>query len=152
MSEGGEAKIPAWAWRCLGLMLVVLALILPGWVGTLRATHGAVAAYVGLIDAANLGDMDGVRRRCSTSYLRSHTIEAAREGGVIGMPRNMHKNFQAWRRGEDVLLCPTNRVGPVYRFVREAGAWKFDGLAGMLGPGGKMVGSNGGGVEGEGSP
>ncbi|HEY2157758.1 MAG TPA: hypothetical protein VGH33_19165 [Isosphaeraceae bacterium] len=105
----------------------------------MRATHGAVASYVALISAANAGDLDGVRRQCSARYGATHRIEAAREGGVVGLPRNIHKNFQAWRNGEDVWLCPTNRVGPVYRFVHEGGAWKFDGPAGVLRPGGRVL-------------
>lgn len=131
--------IPRWGWAAIGLGLVASVLFLPGWIAGLRATHGAVASYVALISAANAGDLEGVRRVCSERYLASNSIQAAKEGGVVGLPRNMHKNFQAWRRGDHVLLCPTNRVGPVYRFVREGGAWKFDGPAGVLRPGGQLV-------------
>ena len=57
---------------------------------------------------------------------------------MVGLPRGIHRNFQAWREGDEVWLCPTDRVGPVYRFVFEGGAWKFDGLVGLLRPGGRV--------------
>lgn len=145
MTEAPTRTIPRWGWAAMALGLIALIVFVPGWAGSLRATHGAVASYVDLLAAVNTGDLDGVRRHCSTRYLASHAIQEAKEGGVVGMPRNIHKNFQAWRDGPDVLLCPTNRVGPVYRFVREGDAWKFDGPAGLLGPGGRMT-------EGEPSP
>lgn len=138
MTERGQ-KIPGWGWAGMALGLLVIVVLAPGWVGTLRATHGAVASYVDLLAAANRGDLAGVRRLCTTRYLAGHSIAEAKEGGVVGLPRNIHKNFQAWRDDGDVLLCPTNRVGPVYRFVREEGVWKFDGPAGLLGPGGRMI-------------
>jgi hypothetical protein len=130
----------------IGLGVIAGLLLLPRWVSAVRATHGAVATYVAMISAANAGDLDGVARQCSARYASTHRIEAAREGGVVGLPRSIHTNFQAWRKGEDVWLCPTNRVGPVYRFVREGGAWRFDGPAGVLRPGGEVVaGEDGGG-------
>ena len=30
-----------------------------------------------------------------------------------------------------MLICTSNRVGPVYRFVNEEGRWQFDGLVGI---------------------
>ena len=149
--EKRKLMVRAWAALAPGGG-IGLAVAMPGWIGELRATHGAVAAYVDLISSANLGDLDGVRRVCSSRYRGTHTIKAAKEGGVVGFPRNMHKNFQAWRRGDDVLLCPTNRVGPVYRFVREGDAWKFDGPAGILGPGGQLIGGDDREDEGDHSP
>jgi hypothetical protein len=92
----------------------------------------AVAKYTELLGAVNRQDVDAVRRLCSSRYLSSHPIVAAEEGGIVGMPRNIHKNFQAWRQGAHVWLCPTNRVGPVYQFVHERGAWRFDGPVGLL--------------------
>lgn len=147
----GRARLPGWAGVAIVAGLVALALILPGWVGALRATHGAVASYVALIGAANSGDLAAVGRLCSGRYFATHAPRAAKEGGVVGLPRNIHKNFQAWRDGPDVLLCPTNRVGPVYRFVREGEAWKFDGPAGVLMPGGRMI-AGAGEAEGDRSP
>jgi hypothetical protein len=138
MSES-KPRIRLAVWSAVAFAAIAGLLVVPGWVAGLRATHGAVASYVALISAANAGDLDGVRRQCSERYRATHRIEAAREGGVVGLPRNIHKNFQAWRAGEDVWLCPTNRVGPVYRFVREGGGWKFDGPAGVLRSGGRVV-------------
>ena len=151
MSDG-RAKLPAWSWAAIGLGAVATGLVVPSWIAGLRATHGAVAAYVDLITAANAGDLAGVRRACSARYAATHPIRAAKEGGVVGLPRNIHKNFQAWRRGDHVLLCPTNRVGPVYRFVREGDAWKFDGPAGILGPGGQLIEADDRASEEDGSP
>ena len=70
---------------------------------------------------------------------QAHAPEPAREGGIVGLPRNIHKNFQAWRHGPHVWICPTNRVGPVYQFVREAGAWRFDGPVGILRGRGEVI-------------
>jgi hypothetical protein len=92
----------------------------------------AVASYTALISAANRQDIEGAQRLCSANYRRSHVLRPAYEGGIVGLPRNIHKNFQAWRQGANVWLCPTNRVGPVYQFVREAGVWRFDGPVGLL--------------------
>jgi hypothetical protein len=97
-----------------------------------RPVREAVAAYTELLGAVNRQDLEGVRRVCSSRYLATHRLVAASEGGVVGMPRNIHKNFQAWRQGANIWLCPTNRVGPVYQFVREQGAWRFDGPVGLL--------------------
>ncbi len=103
-----------------------------------RPVREAVKTYTELIEAANRGDLDAARALCTERYLKSHGLKAAKEGGVIGLPRNIHKNFQAWREGRDVLLCPTNRVGPVYRFIQDGGRWRFDGVAGLLGPEGRV--------------
>ena len=92
----------------------------------------SVRAYNDLIAAANRGDLATAEWLCSASYTRTHTLKAAPEGGIEGLPRGIHKNFQAWRHGRDVWLCPMNRVGPVYAFVREATGWKFDGPVGIL--------------------
>ena len=121
--------------------LVVAGLL--GWgavrvAASLAVTRRAVATFAALVGAANSGDLDAVRPLCSGRYLRSHRPEVAPGGGVVGLPRNIHKNFQVWRDGAVVLLCPTDRVGPVYRFVPEGGRWKFDGLAGLLRSGGRV--------------
>jgi len=127
-----------------GIGILCLAPFLPRWVGTLRATQGAVATYSQLIVAANRQDLIAIRLLCSDHYLETHAVRPAKEGGVVGLPRNIDKNFQAWRDGKVVYLCPTNRVGPVYRFLDEAGVWKFDGPAGVLRSGGEFLHSDGG--------
>ena len=68
-----------------------------------------------------------------------HPPERAREGGVVGFPRQIHPNFQVWVAGAEVWLCAGNRVGTVYRFVAEAGQWKFDGVVGVLQPDGQVL-------------
>ncbi len=122
-----------WKFAPAAIALIVLAAVfLPGWVKTLSATQGAVRTYSVLIMAANTQDLNLVRAACSKEYLANHKIVAAKEGGVVNLPRNINKNFQAWREGEVVYLCPTNREGPVYQFVYEEDGWKFDGPAGIL--------------------
>ncbi len=135
-------KIPRWAWPVGAVVVAVVVLFGPRWVGTLRATSGAVSTYSELIVAANRQDLTAIRQLCTKSYLETHPVRAAKEGGVIGLPRNIDKNFQAWREGDEVFLCPTNRVGPVYRFVSEDRRWKFDGPAGVLRQGGQFFRSD----------
>ena len=137
MSAAPPARRRAWA---LGLAVAaVLAAALAGMVAWTAPVRRAVRAYTALLAAANRQDLDALRRLCSARYLRAHALRPAAEGGVVGIPRNIHPNFQAWRDGPDVLLCPTNRVGPIYRFVLERGAWRFDGPVGVLVGRGQVV-------------
>jgi len=76
---------------------------------------------------------------CSARYRRSHPLVAAPEGGLVGIPRNINKNFKAWREGPNVWICTANRIGPVYQFVFEDGRWRFDGLVAILRPWGEIV-------------
>ena len=69
---------------------------------------------------------------CTARYLQAHPLAVAAEGGLVGVPRNINKNFKAWREGPNVWICPTNRIGPVYQFVFENGNWRFDGPVGIL--------------------
>ena len=132
---GRLAKIPRWAWPVGLVGLAALIVLGPPWIRTLRDTHDAIAVYTRLLDAANAQDVEAVRGLCSGRYLAAHPIRVAKEGGVIGLPRTIHPNFQAWRDRDDILLCPENRIGPVYRLHREDGSWKFDGPIGLLSPG-----------------
>jgi hypothetical protein len=97
-----------------------------------RPVRESVRTYTELLGAANRQDVEAARRLCSSRYALTHPLSPAPDGGLVGLPRNIHKNFQAWQEGANVWLCPTNRVGPVYQFVREEGAWKFDGPVGIL--------------------
>ena len=115
------------------VLAVILALVTMA-IGT-APTRGALRTYTEMLGAANAEDVEAVRRVCSARYVANHDIKVAPEGGIIGFPRNIHKNFKAWRSGSNVWLCPTNRVGPVYQFVNEAGLWRFDGPVGTLNPG-----------------
>ena len=124
----------------LGSLLLAGLLIAPlsSVVRSLRMTRGGMATFTALVAWANAQDLDAVRSLCSSRYLASHPIRRSTEGGVVGLPRNIHKNFQVWREGGEIWLCPTNRVGPVYRLVLEGGSWRFDGLVGLLRSGGRV--------------
>jgi hypothetical protein len=76
---------------------------------------------------------------CSARYRRSHPLAMAAEGGLVGIPRNISKNFKAWRQGPNVWICTRDRVGPVYQFVFEDGRWRFDGLVAILRSWGEIV-------------
>jgi hypothetical protein len=95
-------------------------------------TRKAVRSYTQMTVAVNAQDLDALRKLCTRRYLSVHTLSPAKEGGVVGFPRMIHKNFQAWREGEAVWVCPTNRVGPIYQFLVEDGQWKYDGVIGLL--------------------
>ncbi len=101
----------------------------------------AVRACSELFTVANRTDLKPeerlaqARALCSRRYLETHKLDVAAEGqGLVGIPRNFNKNFQAWRQGSDVWICPTDRIGPVYQFVREDDSWRFDGPVGLLRP------------------
>ncbi len=141
-------KMPRWVWPVGLLMVVALIAFAPRWVATLRDTHDAIAVYSELLGAANAQNVAGVGQLCTRTYLNAHPVRVAKEGGVIGLPRTIHPNFQAWRDRDDILLCPANRIGPVYRIKKENGSWKFDGPIGILRPGGAIVRSD----EGEDGP
>ncbi|MDG3004104.1 hypothetical protein [Paludisphaera mucosa] len=103
-----------------------------------RPVRQAVRAYSELIALANRPDLadpariEAARPYYTTRYLASHPIRPAAEGGIVGLPRYIGKNFQAWRQGAGVWICPTNRTGFVYQLVEEDGRWRFDGLVGLL--------------------
>jgi hypothetical protein len=127
---------PSWLRPVLIATAVVLGLAaVLGWeIARTAPVRAAVLAYTELLGAANRQDLAAVRRLCTARYLVAHSPVEAPEGGVVGLPRNVHQNFQAWTQGPNVWLCPTNRVGPIYQFVREDGHWRFDGPIGWLRP------------------
>jgi hypothetical protein len=132
-------KMPKWAWVVGAIVLLAGAVYLPGWVKGQFAIKGAVRTHTALIIAANRQDLETIQHLCTKGYVNSHKIVVAKEGGVIGLPRNINKNFQAWAEGDLAYLCPSNRVGPVYRYTWEDSDWKFDGPAGVLRSGGQFV-------------
>ncbi|MHB1560529.1 MAG: hypothetical protein ACYC61_24005 [Isosphaeraceae bacterium] len=106
----------------------------------------AVRTCSELFTVANRTDLQAeerlaqARALCSRRYLETHRLAIAAEGqGLVGIPRNLNKNFQAWRQGPNVWICPTDRVGPVYQFVLEDGAWRFDGPVGLLRARGEFI-------------
>jgi hypothetical protein len=136
----GRRARGVWWWS----LVVVVALGLAAGVIALEAmrtapVRGALRAFTALITATNRDDLDAVRARCSARYLRTHSIKLADEGGVLAMPRAIHKNFRAWTQDGAVWICPGNRVGLVFQMVPERGEWKFDGLVGMLRPGKQFI-------------
>lgn len=135
----GRAGHRAWWWG-LGALVAVVGLPLAArGVRDLTRTRGAVTTYARLVASANAGDLGAVRDLCSARFARAHPPEPAPSGGVVGFPRQVHPNFRAWVAGDDVLFCPANRVGTVYRFAFERGAWRYDGPAGLLRPDGRIV-------------
>ena len=136
MKEGeGSSRIKA-AWIVAGVVLATAIIAVE--VAATRPVRDAVRTYTELISAANRRDLNAAKALCTERYRKTHTLKLAAEGGMVGLPRNINKNFQAWREGRDVWLCPTNRVGPVYCFVENDGRWRFDGVVGQLLPGGRV--------------
>lgn len=127
----------------------VITLILLGGLAfeiiTTQPVRGALRTCTELFTIANRPGLSEAERRdaaralCSRRYLQTHELKVADEGGIVGIPRNINKNFQAWREGPNVWICPTNRIGPVYQFVFENGGWRFDGPVGILRARGEMV-------------
>jgi hypothetical protein len=123
---------------------VLLLALLAFEVITTKPVRGAVRACTELFTIANrpgLSDIDrlaAAAKLCSSRYLTTHRLAVA-DGGLVGLPRNLNKNFQAWREGPNVWICPTNRVGPVYQFVFENGGWRFDGPVAILRQWGEIV-------------
>ena len=112
---------------------------------TTQPVRGAIRTCAKLFTVANRPGLSeserlqAARALCSTRYLRTHTLAVAAEGGLVGIPRNVNKNFKAWREGPNVWICPTNRIGPIYQFIEEDGTWRFDGPVGILRPWGEIV-------------
>jgi hypothetical protein len=139
MTDAAHPRRPWRAWLIGGVVLAALLAALVAELLATRPVRRSLATYTALIGAANRQDLDAVRARCTRRYLEAHPPVPAHEGGVVGLPRNIHKNFRAWRHGPAVWICPTNRVGPLYQFVFEAGSWRFDGPIGILRDRGEVV-------------
>jgi hypothetical protein len=120
-----------------GVVVAIVAIVVGELIYT-KPVRDAVRAYTRLLEVANRQDLtdderlEAAQALCTTRYLQAHTLRSAPEGGLVGIPRNIHKNYQAWRHGADVWICPTNRVGPIYQFAYEDGRWRFDGPIGLL--------------------
>jgi hypothetical protein len=129
----------------IGTLVILAGMVLAYEVVATAPVRQAVRAYSELISVGNRPDLSDAQRLasagqlCSARFLAEHKLALGPEGGIAGLPRTMNKNFQAWRQGENVWLCPTNRIGPVYQFVRENGQWRFDGLVALLRPRGELI-------------
>jgi hypothetical protein len=127
------------------LITVLVAAVVAFEVIATQPVRGAMRTCSALFTIANRPDLtdterlDAARSLCSTRYLQAHPLALAAEGGLSGFPRNINKNFQAWRDGPNVWICTANRIGPVYQFVFENGAWRFDGPVAILRPWGEIV-------------
>jgi hypothetical protein len=112
---------------------------------TTQPVRGALRTCSELFTIANRPDLtdsarlDAAAQLCSKRYLERHPLSVAPEGGLVNIPRNLNKNFKAWREGPNVLICTSNRIGPIYQFVYEDGRWRFDGLVGILRSWGEVV-------------
>jgi hypothetical protein len=112
---------------------------------TTEPVRGAMRTLSELFTIANRPDLSETERLtkaaslCTARYLQAHPLAVAAEGGLKGVPRNINKNFKAWREGPNVWICPTNRIGPVYQFVFENDTWRFDGPVGILRSWGEFV-------------
>jgi hypothetical protein len=144
MSSGITRSVALWSGVGSVAALLGGMAVLAVWTGPERE---AVRTYTRLLSAANRQDVEGAARLCTVRYRASHSLRPAEEGGIVGLPRNIHPNFKAWREGSNVWLCPSNRVGPIYQFVRESGSWRFDGPIGLLMSGGRVVKSDDAGIE-----
>ena len=108
--------------------------------------RGAVRTCSELLTIANRPGLKSderlaaARALCTRHYLATHKLDIAGSGeGLVGIRAISNKNFKGWREGPNVWLCPTNRIGPIYQFVHEDGAWRFDGPIGILRPWGEIV-------------
>jgi hypothetical protein len=127
------------AWIVTAGVVTLLGVGLAAEIIATRPVRQSLTAYTALLVAANRQDVPAVCGLCSARYLQTHSPRPAPEGGIVGLPRNIHPNHRAWRHGDAVWICPTNRVGPIYQFVPEGGAWKFDGPAGILRGRGEVI-------------
>ena len=112
---------------------------------TTEPIRGAVRTCSELFTVANRPDLTdserlaAARPLCTERYVQEHPLAVAPEGGLVNIPRNLNKNYKAWRDGPNVLICTSNRVGPIYQFTYEGDRWRFDGLIGILRPWGEVV-------------
>ena len=129
----------------IGAILLLAGAALVYEIISTRPVREAVRIYSELVAAGNRTDLTdverltAVRRLCSSRYLSTRSLSLGPEGGIGGLPRTINKNFQAWREGPNVWICPTNRIGPVYQFISENGHWRFDGVIAILRARGEII-------------
>ncbi len=117
----------------IGLGLAAAVLIALAFViARTSPVRGAIQTYMRLVAASNRGDTEAVKALCTSRFLSQTTLNAT-EGRVLsGIPQVISQNFQGWEEDGAVLFSPSDRVGPVYRLVRENDHWLFDGPVGIL--------------------
>jgi hypothetical protein len=134
--------------RSIVIASAVTVLLIGGVTFEIVATQpvrGAMRTLSELFTIANRPDLSDTERLtkaaslCTARYVLAHPLAVAPEGGIVGIPRNINKNFKAWKEGPNIWICPTNRIGPVYQFVFENGTWRFDGPVGILRSWGEFV-------------
>jgi hypothetical protein len=133
------------------LAAAAVALLITGLgyeVLTTRPVRGALRAFSDLVAIGNRSDLPQetrialATRLCSSDYLSRRPLSLGPEGGIVGLPRAIDKNYEVWREGPNVWVCPTKRTNtlrPVYQFVQEDGSWRFDGPVAILRPWGEVV-------------
>jgi hypothetical protein len=130
------------------LVLAIALALVAGFAFEIIATQpvrGALRTCAELFTVANRPDLSDSQRLaaarplCTERYVKEHPLAVAPEGGLVNIPRNLSKNFKAWREGPNILICTSNRVGPIYQFTYEGDRWRFDGLIGILRPWGEVV-------------
>ena len=129
------------------ITLIVVALVagLAFEIVATQPVRGALRTCSELFTIANRPDLvdserlAAARSLCTQRYLKEHPLAVSPEGGLVNIPRNLNKNFKAWREGPNVLICTSNRIGPIYQFAYEGDRWRFDGLVGILRPRGEVV-------------
>jgi hypothetical protein len=134
------------------LLVAVAATLLVAGLGyeilATRPVRGALRTFSDQVAIGNRLDLPQntrlalARALCSSQYLSRRPLALGAEGGIVGLPRAIDKNFEAWREGPNVWICPTKRTNtlrPVYQFIREDGTWRFDGPVAILRPWGEVV-------------
>ena len=102
-----------------------------------RPVRQSVIAFTELLAAANVQDLSR-SRGSARAHLAEHPPVPAPEGGIVGLPRNVHPNFQAWP-GPPRLALPHQPRRPDLSIRPRRGAWKFDGPIGLLRGRGQII-------------
>jgi hypothetical protein len=126
----------SWRWVAAGLAIAALTGTLISELIMTAPVRESMQTLSRIIAESNQSEADTTRVEllCTSRYRATHRLRVAPEGGFVGLPRSVSKNFRAWREADKVWICPSNRDrnGPIYQFVREEGVWKFDGPVGIL--------------------
>ena len=84
-----------------------------------RSVRGAVRTCSELFTIANRPGLQPEERiaaaqsLCTRRYLATHKLDVADDGqGLVGIPRNLNKNFKAWCEGANIWVCPLSPFRP----------------------------------------